>query len=79
MGASRNMNWTRSTPTFTVRVPSDPDSKSRELVRINLLEQDGLEPWVWPRVKRPSMFQSLYVLFMNFLRDPYGFSDVIAS
>lgn len=29
-------------------------------------------------VKKAVMFRSLYVLFMNFLRNPYGFSDVIA-
>ena len=28
--------------------------------------------------QRAVMFQSLYALFMNFLRDPYGFSDVMA-
>ncbi len=82
MGAIRNMNWTRFTPAFTVRLSSDPYSKSRELVNKGLIllraRRFGVLGLERPRVKRSVMDQSLYVLFMNFLRDSYGFSDVMA-
>jgi hypothetical protein len=41
--------------------------------------QYGWESWGGaPQRQKSVVVQSLYVLFMNFLRQPYGFSDVMA-